>query len=133
MTNRFLIDTHCWLWWNGEPERLGSEARHAIADGANEILFSVASAWEIAIKHGLGKLKLPLPPEKYVPARVHRNSMAVASIQLDHVLNIARLPRHHRDPFDRILISQAQVEHLTLITADDQITAYNVGVLWAVA
>lgn len=133
MTARYLIDTHCWLWWNADPERLAGAAKEVIAEGGNEILFSVASAWEITIKHSLGKLTLPLPPEKYVPSRIHKNSMAVANIQLDHVLNIARLPRHHRDPFDRILISQAQVESLTFITADERIREYDVNLLWAIA
>lgn len=133
MTVRYLIDTHCWLWWNADPERLAGAAKEVIAEGGNEILFSVASAWEITIKHSLGKLTLPLPPEKYVPSRIHKNSMAVANIQLDHVLNIARLPRHHRDPFDRILISQAQVDSLTFITADERIREYDVNLLWAIA
>ena len=133
MSKRYLLDTHCWLWWNAQPESLSPQAHEIIADGHNEILFSVVSAWEIIIKHALGKLRLPVPPEKYVPSRLSRNQIGTAEIRLEHVLNIAKLPQHHRDPFDRLLISQAQVDKLTFITAERQIKKYKVELLWAAA
>ena len=131
MNQRFLIDTHCWLWWNGTPERLAPTVRTLIADASNEILFSTASAWEIAIKHGLGKLKLPDDPDSYIPERLMTNRMRVLPIGLTHTLGIGRLPLHHRDPFDRILIAQAQTENLIVITADRLFSLYDIEVLQA--
>jgi len=129
VSTRYLIDTHCWLWWNGDPGRLSDNARRVIADGDNEILFSTASAWEISIKYGLGKLKLPASPEKYLPMRLSSNRMQLLPMLLHHVLAVGALPRHHRDPFDRVLIAQAQQEDLTVITADEAFHRYDVRLL----
>ena len=129
MTGRYLVDTHIWIWWNGAPDRLSDQAKSAIAEARNDIVFSVASGWEIAIKHGLGRLKLPEAPEHYVPKRVAANRMRVLPITLAHSLGVGCLPDHHRDPFDRILIAQARQEGLTLITADDAFLDYDVELL----
>ena len=131
MADRYLIDTHCWLWWNAEPERLQHAAHDVIADGKNTILLSSASAWEISIKHALGKLRLPGPPESYVPKRLESNCMTVLPITLHHALSVSSLPPLHRDPFDRLLIAQARIEDLTIITADKAIEQYEVPVLSA--
>jgi PIN domain nuclease of toxin-antitoxin system len=114
-----------------EPERLNQSARDILRDPQNEIFFSVASAWEIVVKFSLGKLDLPLPPSKYVPDRLEILGHRELPIRQDHVLKVEALPSHHRDPFDRILIAQAQVDDLRLLTADRTITAYEVPVLWA--
>lgn len=128
---RLLLDTHCWLWWLAEPERLSPDALGHLGDGRNEIYLSVASAWEIAIKVGLGKLRLPLPPEEYIPARLASQNMHALAIELDHVTEAGRLALHHRDPFDRLLVAQARREALTLVSADVKLRAYEVEFLWA--
>jgi PIN domain nuclease of toxin-antitoxin system len=99
----------------------------------NEIFFSVASTWEIVVKFSLGKLELPLPPSEYIPARLETLGHQVLPIHQDHVLRVETLPAHHRDPFDRILIAQSQTDDLSLMTADQVLTAYEVPILWAKA
>lgn len=128
---KLLIDTHCWLWWLAEPERLNAAASQAIASRQNEILLSAASSWEISIKYALGKLRLPQPPLQYVPSRLAAQGMSALPVHHIHALHVATLPSHHRDPFDRLLLAQAQVEELTLLTADSAMMDYDVKVLWA--
>lgn len=128
---KLLLDTHCWLWLVAEPERIRREALDAVLTEDNEVHFSAASAWEIVIKHGLGKLALPLPPEQYVPSRVQALGHRSLPITQQHTLKVADLPLHHKDPFDRILVAQAQVESMHLVTADRQVTSYQVPVIWA--
>lgn len=128
---RLLLDTHCWLWFLLTPERLNERAREILIEAENEIFLSAASAWEIVIKFRLGKLKLPQPPSEYIPDRLATLGHDSLPIRQEHVLRIEGLPPHHRDPFDRILIAQAQVESLSLMTADKVLTAYDVPILWA--
>jgi PIN domain nuclease of toxin-antitoxin system len=130
---RLLVDTHCWLWSLLSPERLNEEAQKALKDPDNEISFSVASTWEIVVKFGLGKLDLPSPPSEYIPDRLKKLGHQTLTIRQDHVLRLEALPAHHRDPFDRLLVAQAQVEELRLMTADKVLTAYEVPVFWAKA
>ncbi len=129
MNGPYLVDTHIWIWWNGDPGRLSDQVKSVIANARNDIVFSVVSGWEIAIKHGLGRLRLPESPEQYVPKRVATNQMRVLPVTLSHSLGVARLPNHHRDPFDRMLVAQASQEGMTLITADDAFLNYDVKVL----
>ncbi len=131
MSRGYLIDTHCWLWWNAAPERLSPEAREIVADPSNEIMLSAASAWEIAIKHALGKLRLPEAPATYVESRLLLNRMTGLPIHLRHALHAGELPPHHRDPFDRMIIAQARVEALTVITADEVFRRYEVDLIWS--
>ena len=126
---RLLIDTHCWLWWLGAPERLRDSSRRLIANHDNEVLFSAASSWEIAIKIALGKLHLPSPVEQYVPDRLARNAMGALPVEHIHALRVATLPLHHGDPFDRLLVAQCQVENLPLLTADRQFSPYDIEIL----
>ncbi len=128
---RLLLDTHVWLWLTADPERLGSFAMDAVVSESNEVYLSAASAWEIVIKHSLGKLDLPLPPGAYVPSRVAALGHMPLAIVQEHTLGLADLPLHHKDPFDRILIAQARVEGMRLVTADHLIRAYDVPLLWA--
>lgn len=128
---RFLLDTHCFLWWLTHPERLSSEAVGIIADRNNEILVSVASSWEIAIKYSLGKLPLPSPPEQYIPSCLHRCGFGTLHIEHVHALRSAALPMHHRDPFDRLLIAQGQIEKTSIITVDRKFASYKVKIVWA--
>jgi PIN domain nuclease of toxin-antitoxin system len=128
---RYLIDTHVWLWMQSQPDRLSVETRAMVQDVRISILFSAASAWEIAIKYRLGKLALPEPPASYVPDRMRRSGTSPLPVDHAHTLRTAELPDHHRDPFDRVLVAQAQLLGLAIITADDQFSAYDVAVIAA--
>jgi len=125
-----LLDTQCWLWWISEPERLRDYARDQIADRGNQIFLSAASSWEIAIKYALGKLDLPEPPEQFVPKRLARDAISKLAVEHIHALHTAGLPFHHRDPFDRLIISQSRIEGFPVLTADPQFKAYNVDIIW---
>jgi PIN domain nuclease of toxin-antitoxin system len=121
---RLLLDTHVWLWWNTEPERLSGAARRQIGDSRNEVFLSAASVWEIAIKQKLGKLPLREPVYAYVTRRLAADDLQPLAISVDHAAGVETLDLRHRDPFDRILIVQARHEGLRLLTADDQVLAY---------
>jgi len=125
-----LLDTHTFLWWNLDDPQLSATARAVIGDGGNEIFVSAASAWEIAIKVGKGRLVLPEPPERYVANRMAHFRFQALPIQLSHALRVASLPSIHDDPFDRLLIAQSQMENLPILTADSEIGRYPVDVLW---
>ena len=120
-----LLDTHVWLWWNAGDRRLGKRARSAI-QAAQEVYFSVASAWEIALKVELGKLELPENGD--IVTELAQDGFRPLSIELKHVLRVATLPRIHRDPFDRLLVCQAREDNLTLLTADPVFSRYDVPV-----
>lgn len=102
-----------------------------LQDPDNQLFLSAASSWEIAIKYALGKLPLPLPPAEYVLSRMQTSGTTALPIQHSHALHAGSLPHHHADPFDRLLIAQAQLESLELLTADPQLEAYEVSLLWA--
>jgi PIN domain nuclease of toxin-antitoxin system len=128
---KLLIDTQCWLWWFLSSDRLGAGARDLIAAARDPLYLSAASSWEIAIKTALGKLHLPEPPSRYVPSRLAEQGMRSLPIEHVHALRTADLPALHGDPFDRLLVAQAQVERMTLLTADPNIVAYDVETVWA--
>jgi len=128
---RLLLDTHVWLWMVSRPERLSTEALGALEDADNELYLSAASCWELSIKYVLGKLPLPEPPETFVLPRLARDGVRGLAVQPFHGLRVCALPLHHRDPFDRILVAQAQLEELTLVTADHALMAYDVAILRA--
>lgn len=129
---RLLLDTQAFLWAASDPEKFSKRARTAIEDSSNEVFVSAAVAWEIAIKHALGKLQTPSAPAVYVPARVAKLGFKPLAIALEHALAVGGLPSHHNDPFDRIMVAQAQVEGLTLVTSDRNILKYSVKTLQAV-
>ena len=128
---RILLDTQCWLWLTSAPERFRPEWRERVASPDTDLFLSAASAWEIVIKWALGKLSLPIGPAEYIPSRLAATRTASLAVQVSHVLQVASLPPHHRDPFDRLLIAQAQVERLPILTADRQFDAYDAEVLRA--
>ena len=128
---RLLLDTHCWLWMESAPERFTPAVRELLTDPETELLLSAASCWEIAIKHSLGKLALPQPPEQYVLSRMERNAVSALPVTPAHALRVAVLPLHHRDPFDRLLVAQATVEGLPLLSVDRELAPYEVEILWA--
>jgi PIN domain nuclease of toxin-antitoxin system len=123
---RLLLDTHVWLWLQVSPERLSEDMLALLADVRNEILLSAASCWEIAIKYGLGKIALPAAPSVYVPSRMVESGTLPLTVLPVHALRVAELPPHHRDPFDRLLVAQAQHERLPLVSADPALRPYDV-------
>ena len=125
MMARLLLDTHVLLWWLGDDDRLGEQARLAIADPANEAVVSAVSGWEIAIKRDLGKLKAPADLEAHVKGQ----GFTLLSMTFGHAEQVASLPPLHRDPFDRMLVAQAKAEGLVLVTQDARIKGYDVSVL----
>ena len=122
----YLLDTHVWLWLQTTPERIRPELVDVLADRANTLLLSAASSWEIAIKYRLGKLPLPEPPAEYVPTRMRLSGVSGLPIEHAHALRVGDLPEHHGDPFDRLLIAQAQLLNVPIVTADGQFDAYEV-------
>ena len=127
---KVLLDTHAFLWWAVDSPRLSPLARKIIADGRNSIFFSSASGWEVAIKVRLGKLKLPSSPERFIPARLTRHAMQSLPVLLSHALRVGSLPEHHRDPFDRMLVAQSQLERMPILTSDPLIARYDVETIW---
>ena len=127
---RLLLDTSTFLWLvEGDP-KLSTVAGEAIADAANQVFLSAASAWEIAIKHGLGRLHLQGSPEELVPQQRRLHRVDTLPITEDITLQVGKLPNIHRDPFDRLLVAQAIVGGLTIVTPDRLIKAYPVPTLW---
>ena len=127
---RVLVDTHVFLWWVEGDRVLPAKARAALADPENECLISVASAWELAIKAHLGKLKLALPVKRYVVEHVAANGFRMLEIAIAHIGRVETLPAHHGDPFDRLLIAQALEERLPIVTADPVFARYGVKRVW---
>lgn len=127
---KVLLDTCTFLWAIEGGGDLSDAARNALTDPGNDVFLSAVSAWEIAVKHALGRLPLPAPPDRYVPAQ--RNARGIAELPLDEdaVLQLVRLPSLHRDPFDRMLVCQALANALTLVTPDPEIARYPVRTLW---
>lgn len=114
-----------------EPQRLSSPTRQLLTDPVNELLLSAASIWELVIKSALGKISFPEPLAEFVTSRLAQDGIIALAIHHAHALRVADLPAHHRDPFDRLLIAQAQVEGLSLLTADRQLESYDVAVIRA--
>lgn len=126
---RILLDTHVFLWFISGDTRLSTDVRDAIRDPDNEAYLSSVSIWETIVKYQLGKLLLPEPPETYLPKQ--RDLHQIASLALDEssVIQLAKLPPLHRDPFDRMLICQTLQNGLTIATVDAAVRAYSVSVL----
>jgi len=127
---RLLLDTHSFLWFINGDNKLSSRARNLITDLDNQVLVSIASLWEISIKAGLGKLELSHPFEELIPEQLALNEIDQISINLDHLAKLIYLPFYHRDPFDRLIIAQALVEDLPIITKDSVFQAYSIEVIW---
>jgi PIN domain nuclease of toxin-antitoxin system len=127
---RLLLDTHTFLWFVTDDSRLSTGAENAIRQKGNQLLLSVASVWESAVKYNLGRLPVPEPLDTFVPEQLHANHIALLQIELRHTFEVARLPRHHRDPFDRLLIAQALTESVPVVSADSAFDAYPVRRVW---
>jgi PIN domain nuclease of toxin-antitoxin system len=126
---RLLLDTQAFLWFVSGDARLSPRARRAMQSEDAEVILSAASVWEIAIKVGLGRLTLPASVEEYVAEKVE-SGFLVLSIDWTHAAGVERLPRHHRDPFDRLLITQALAENLPVVTNDAVFDSYGVAIVW---
>jgi PIN domain nuclease of toxin-antitoxin system len=126
-----LLDTHTFLWWVSERgARLSDRARDLLSDGANAASLSIASVWELAIKAGAARIDLPDVAERYVPDRMRHHGFELLPIELPHAFRAGALPRIHGDPFDRMLVAQAQIEGLPILTADPAIGRYDVETIW---
>ena len=123
-----LLDTHALLWWAADDARLPSGARTAITE--RRVLLSVVSPWELVVKQAVGRIELLDTPRSLIRDQIARNGFELLPIALEHVLEIGELPLHHADPFDRMLIAQAEVEDLTLVTRDPAFGDYDVPTLW---
>ncbi len=127
---RALLDTHTFLWWNSGDEKLSHKAHTIIENEANEIFLSAATAWEISIKFGKGRLQLPEPPETFVAERVRLHTFTPLPISLYHAAAVHSLPAFHHDPFDRLLVAQGQLENLPMLTVNSEIAKYDHEVIW---
>lgn len=129
---RLLLDTHIFLWYITGDRRLSASVLPLIRDPANEVYFSVVSVWEAMVKYQLGKLPLPQPPDTYIPRQRQHHRIESLPLDEESTANLAKLPGLHKDPFDRMLICQAIQHGLTLVSADDAVSAYSaqVSVIW---
>lgn len=127
---RILLDTHVLLWALADDPRLSSRARALVLDDAHTLIWSAASTWELAIKAGLGRIRFTRPLAEYLPQTLEAEGIESLSISTSHAAAVEALPRHHADPFDRLLIAQASVEKLALLSADKVLRRYPVEVIW---
>ena len=127
---RLLLDTHVFIWADGEPEKLSPGAKTSCEDPANELILSVASVWEMQLKIMLGKLTLRNPLRSVIEDWIRQNMILILPVSLEHILHLDTLYGHHKDPFDRLLIAQAMAEGLTIVTHDRAFSLYNIPVLW---
>ena len=127
---RLLLDTHSFLWFISGSTNLSPTARTLIEDASNQPLLSVASLWEMAIKLSLGKLSLAQPFEVLIPQQMRLNGIKLLGIEIEHTAAVSKLPFHHRDPFDRLLIAQAMVEQMPIVSADTAFDTYPIKRLW---
>lgn len=127
---RALLDTNAFLWFISGSGRLSETARNAIADINNDLVLSIASLWEIAIKTSLGKLQLAISFDRLIHDQIEQNAIDVLPIHADHLTTIISLKFHHRDPFDRLIIAQGMTENIPVITSDAQFSNYPVDVIW---
>ncbi|MDQ6987873.1 MAG: type II toxin-antitoxin system VapC family toxin [Mariprofundaceae bacterium] len=125
-----MLDTHTFIWAATLDERLSSKAKELLLDSDNELFLSTVSIWEMAIKTSLGKLILQQPLEQTINEQIQINGLRVVNIEASHALAAASLPWHHRDPFDRLLICQSELEKLTILGRDHAMDAYGIERLW---
>jgi len=128
--DRVLVDTHVVLWALTAPEKLGASARETLRAGSTQVLYSSVTTTELAVKLALGKLILPVPLAELVAGLFREEGFTGLPYTHEHALELGRLPPHHRDPFDRMLIAQARVEGVPLVTADRVLHRYDVPILW---
>lgn len=126
---RVLLDTQAWLWLQDRAGRFSGSTLATLRDPETDRVLSIASVWELSIKYALGKLRLPVVPARFVPDRLALSMTRLLPIELRHAVHVAQLPAYHRDPFDRMLIAQALVERIPVLTVDRRFAAYGVELL----
>ena len=127
---KLLLDTHAFIWWATDDTRLSEQATNAIMSPGNELYLSAASVWEMAIKSALGRMQIAMSLRDFLTTYKAQYELEDLPILRQHAAAVANLPPHHRDPFDRMLIAQAQLEEMLVLTADSAFTAYDVARLW---
>jgi PIN domain nuclease of toxin-antitoxin system len=127
---KYLLDTVVWLWSVSDVENIGAAGQAILADKDADLYLSTASTWEIAIKAQIGKSTLPEPPPRYIPKRLTEQNIQALTINQIHALKVYELPLHHRDPVDRLIIAQAMVEGMAVLTSDRDFGRYQVQVVW---
>ena len=127
---KVLIDTHVFIWWTSDPQKLSSRVRDLLLDTNTEAILSIASIWEMQIKLSLGKLTLATALPKLVEDELERNQIELLPIELAHIYALSDLPSHHKDPFDRLLIAQAINDGLAIASIDEKFDGYDVERLW---
>lgn len=127
---RLLLDTHIFIWYILDIQKISATVRALIDDEDNEILLSTASIWEMAIKQSTGKLSFGLPFKVFITQQLSLNKFNLLEITIDHIAVVAALPFYNRDPFDRLLIAQALVEQIPILSADSAFDAYPINRLW---
>lgn len=127
---KLLLDTHVFIWFIGGDAKLSRVARTLIEDTANEKFFSVASVWEMAILKRLGRITIAGNFEVFIASQLQANTIALSNITLGHLSKVSELPLHHRDPFDRLIISQGLVESYAIVSIDEMFDGYSVTRLW---
>jgi len=126
---KLLLDTHTFLWWDSEPEKLSRRALELCQNPENMIVLSVASIWEMQIKIQLGKLKIKMPLAEMIEQQ-QQNGIEILPVEASHIFAVESLPNYHKDPFDRLIVAQAIVEDAILVSADPLISQYPVTVEW---
>jgi len=127
---RLLLDTHTLIWMASKDDKLSEKAKALILDTDNELFLSVASIWEMSIKASLGKLMLQQPIEQIITEQVQTNGLQLINIETAHALAVSTLPWHYRDPFDRLIMAQSQLDNLTILGCDTAMDAYEVERIW---
>ena len=127
---RLLLDTHTFIWYATDNSRLSTIARSLINNGENDIFLSTASIWEMAIKHSIGRLSFSLPFMEFIRQQLSVSNIGILEINLDQIEVVASLPLHHRDPFDRLIISQAIAEQIPILSVDSVFDNYAIARLW---
>lgn len=127
---KLLLDSHSFVWWREQPTKLSTKAFAEISNPANTVFLSAASLWELQIKIQLTKFKFTDTLEDVVNNEININSFQILPVYFSHVLELEKLPFHHKDPFDRLLIAQANSENMTLVSLDPKFSAYSVNLLW---
>ena len=127
---KYLLDTHTLLWITTDDPKLSKKAKNIYLDAENEILLSIASIWELAIKSSIGKITFQKDLDDFIDFHVKGNNIEILKIELPHVLRIEKLPFHHRDPFDRLIIAQAIEDNLKILGADNIFDKYKVKRIW---
>jgi len=126
---KLLLDTHIFLWINSDPDKLPSAVHDACENPENQLYLSLVSPWEIQIKQQLGKLRLHSELSDLVETQIEQNGLNILPVKLEHIYALNDLPHHHKDPFDRLLISQAEIESMVLVTVDKKIGQYAIETL----